>query len=82
MLLFVVPPNFRVSLEKRASVTVNGVKAYTLLALCRLARGIDFLRVGALAAAGASSLYTHGKGHVSRVPYISCLFPTNPCFLF
>ena len=53
--------------EKRALVTCNGVKAYTLLALCRLARGIRFLLVGALAAAGASSLGISGKGHVSHM---------------
>jgi hypothetical protein len=33
----------------------------------RLARGIQFLLVEALAAAGASSLLTFGKGRVSRV---------------
>lgn len=32
----------------------------------RLARGIHFLRAGALAAAGASSLEAFGKGRVSR----------------
>ena len=51
-------------------LTVNGVRACTLLALCRLARGIHLLQVGALTAAGASSLDTSGSEHVSRVPYI------------
>jgi hypothetical protein len=34
---------------------------------CRLARGTISLLVGALAAAGASSLFTPGERHVSRV---------------
>jgi hypothetical protein len=37
-------------------MAVNGAETYTLLSLCKLARGIFFLLVGALAAAGASSL--------------------------
>ena len=56
--------------ENALYLTVNGVEAYTLLALCRLARGIAFLRVGALSAAGASSLSTPGKEHVSRLRHI------------
>jgi hypothetical protein len=52
--------------SKRAHMTVNGAKSYTLLALCRLARGIRSLLAGALAAGGASSLLAPGKRHVSR----------------
>jgi hypothetical protein len=71
VILFVVPPNFRVSYEKRrALATGNVVETCTLLAEYRLARGTLFLLVGALAAAGASSLCTSGKGHVSRMPGI------------
>ncbi len=60
---------------RRACLTVNGVEAYTLLALCRLARGIAFLLVSALAAIGAVSLCTSGKEHVSRVchSYVSTI---------
>ena len=46
---------------------VNGTEAYTLLSLCKLARGIFFLPVRVLAAAGTSSLSTSGKRYVSRV---------------
>jgi len=53
--------------KKRALATCNVVETCTLLAEYRLARGILFLLVGALTAAGASSLCTPGKGHVSRV---------------
>ena len=53
--------------KKRALATCNVVETCTLLAEYRLARGILFLLVGALTAAGASSLCTSGKGHVSRV---------------
>ena len=53
--------------KKRALATGNVVETCTLLAEYRLARGILFLLVGALTAAGASSLCTPGKGHVSRM---------------
>ncbi len=56
--------------KKRTLAICNVVETCTLLTQYRLARGILFLRVGALTAAGASSLCTPGKGHVSRVPYI------------
>ena len=99
-LLFVVPPTFRVARLTMAYagytciaskgkfnalyLTVNGVKSYTLLALCRLARGIAFLQVGALSAADASSLSTPGKEHVSRLRHRIALFlnPTIPDFAF
>ncbi len=55
-------------------LTVNGVKPHTLLALCKLARGIAFLRIGALSAAGAASLSTPGKEHVSRLRHSIALF--------
>ena|SRR5439155_10420025 len=61
---------------KRALLTGNGVRTCTFgrnkLYPCkyRLARGIHFLLVGALAAADASSLETFGKGHVSRVCHL------------
>lgn len=68
-MLSVVPPGFRAPLsnmislrasrkfaEQRALVACNGARAYTLLSLCRLARGVVFLLAGTLAAAGASSL--------------------------
>jgi len=52
-MLFVVPPNFRISSaqqklvvsrqEECALATGNEVETYTLLALCKLARGIHFL---------------------------------------
>jgi hypothetical protein len=80
--LFVVPPSFRISeiddsldchtSGKRAFVTGNGVRTCTFGRdrlspyKYRLARGIRFLRVRALAAAGASSLKTSGKD-MSRV---------------
>ena len=65
-------------------LTINGVKSYTLLALCRLASGIAFLRVGALSAVGASSLSTPGKEHVSRLRHSIALFliPTILDFAF
>src|SRR5258708_29234259 len=47
--------------------TGNVVRTCTLLTLCRLARGTICLLVGALAAAGSSSLETAGERHVSRV---------------
>ncbi len=56
-------------LREGACTTVNGVEAYTLLALCRRMRGILFLPIGALSAADASSLSIAGKEHVSRIPY-------------
>ena len=43
---------------ERALTTANVVETCTLLSRYRLARGIIFLPVGALSAAGASSLYT------------------------
>jgi len=43
-------------LKKRALTTGNEAGTCTLQARYRLARGIHFLAVGALAAAGASSL--------------------------
>src|SRR5260370_17171026 len=60
--------------KKRALATCNVVETCTLLAEYRLARGILFLLVGALTAAGASSLCTPGKGHVSRVCRIFAKF--------
>src|SRR6266851_683797 len=53
-----------------ALATANVVEACTLLSRYRLARGIVFLLVGALSAAGASSLHTSGKRHVSRVYHV------------
>ncbi len=55
--------------RERAYATVNGVEAYTLLALYRLMRGIHFLPIGTLAATDVSSLRIAGKGHVSCMPY-------------
>jgi len=53
MMLFVVPPNFCISSaqqnpvvtrqEECALATGNEVETYTLLTLCRLARGVHFL---------------------------------------
>ena len=56
--------------KERALTTGNVVETCTLLTQYRLARGILLLPVGALAAAGASSLCTFNKGYVSHVPYI------------
>src|SRR5881398_721376 len=53
--------------EACALTSCNVDETYTLLSLCRLARGIHCLLVGALSAADASSLFTPGQGHVSLV---------------
>ena len=51
----------------RAFMAGNVARTCTLQSRCRLARGTISLLVGALAAAGASSLSTPGERHVSRV---------------
>jgi hypothetical protein len=59
--------------KKRALTTDNVAETCTLLTQYRLARGIVFLLVGALTAAGASSLCTSGKGHISHVRHLYLL---------
>src|SRR5690348_1955172 len=62
--------------EARALAACNVAGPCTLLTRYRLTRGIIFLRVGALSAAGASSLLTPGKGHVSCSPKVLCILLT------
>jgi hypothetical protein len=59
--------------RKRALTTGNVVETCTLLTQYRLARGILLLPVGALAAVGASSLRTSGKGYISHARHLYLL---------
>src|SRR5690348_1022633 len=64
----------RFSREKRALATCNGVEACTLLTQYRLARGIFFLPVGALAALVLPLWVPLGRD-VSRVCHLFRLRP-------